>query len=574
MSQTKAQLIDGKSAEIEFTGGSASAPAISFTGDPNTGIYSPGADQVAVATNGTGRLFVDSLGRVTVTSSASPALSVNSAIQLTGTGTSEITTSDASGLYLTCNSNVFFLQGNSDFIFRGAAATSYAERLRITSAGLVGIGTSSPDNLLHVKASGSYGGIIADNSSTTGGGTFRAYQNGSLRGTFGASGAIEGNTTSDVGLFAETGGLRFYTNGSAVAAKAILDSSGRLGIGTTSPSAELHVNPGSGNAGNVRIDNGTGSSADGYLNVEVNSGGALYETLKTGGLAHVWYNTGAERMRIDTAGRLLVGTSTARSNFNNTTDTTRLQIEGTDAATSSLSLVCNNGGGVPVASIHLAKSDGASIGSTGAVANNWDLGDIRFSGSDGTEFVQAASIACEVDGTPGANDMPGRLVFSTTADGASNPGEAMRISSGRNVLLSGCPGDTLNVTNTSGAGTTNTFIVGRYSNSAGTTDGTISLLVYTNGNVQNTNNSYGAISDIKLKENIVDANSQWDDLKALQVRNYNFKEPASRPTPKSVLSPKKLNSSPLVSSANPLTATKKATTLAPSPRASTTRCST
>jgi hypothetical protein len=40
----------------------------------------------------------------------------------------------------------------------------------------------------------------------------------------------------------------------------------------------------------------------------------------------------------------------------------------------------------------------------------------------------------------------------------------------------------------------------------------------------NTNNSYGAISDIKLKENIVDASSQWDDLKALQVRKYNFKE--------------------------------------------------
>ena len=48
--------------------------------------------------------------------------------------------------------------------------------------------------------------------------------------------------------------------------------------------------------------------------------------------------------------------------------------------------------------------------------------------------------------------------------------------------------------------------------------------VFTNGNVENTNNSYGAISDIKLKENIVNANSQWDDLKALQVRKYNFKE--------------------------------------------------
>ena len=50
------------------------------------------------------------------------------------------------------------------------------------------------------------------------------------------------------------------------------------------------------------------------------------------------------------------------------------------------------------------------------------------------------------------------------------------------------------------------------------------MYVYSNGNLVNTNNSYGAISDIKLKENIVDANSQWADLKALKVRNYNFKE--------------------------------------------------
>ena len=42
------------------------------------------------------------------------------------------------------------------------------------------------------------------------------------------------------------------------------------------------------------------------------------------------------------------------------------------------------------------------------------------------------------------------------------------------------------------------------------------------GNVTNTNNSYGSLSDVKLKENIVDANSQWDDIKALKVRNFNF----------------------------------------------------
>ena len=44
-----------------------------------------------------------------------------------------------------------------------------------------------------------------------------------------------------------------------------------------------------------------------------------------------------------------------------------------------------------------------------------------------------------------------------------------------------------------------------------------------NGNAQNTNNSYAGTSDRELKENEVDANSQWDDIKALQIKNYNFK---------------------------------------------------
>ena len=48
--------------------------------------------------------------------------------------------------------------------------------------------------------------------------------------------------------------------------------------------------------------------------------------------------------------------------------------------------------------------------------------------------------------------------------------------------------------------------------------------VLASGNVQNSNNSYGQISDVSLKENIVDANSQWADIKAVKVRNYNFKE--------------------------------------------------
>ena len=54
------------------------------------------------------------------------------------------------------------------------------------------------------------------------------------------------------------------------------------------------------------------------------------------------------------------------------------------------------------------------------------------------------------------------------------------------------------------------------------TSGTIVYKVAVNGNVTNTNNSYGAISDQKLKENISDASSQWEDIKAIRVRNYSM----------------------------------------------------
>jgi len=54
------------------------------------------------------------------------------------------------------------------------------------------------------------------------------------------------------------------------------------------------------------------------------------------------------------------------------------------------------------------------------------------------------------------------------------------------------------------------------------------FIVYANGNVQNSNNSYGQLSDIKLKENVVDSNSQWNDIKQLKVRNFNFKNDSTK----------------------------------------------
>jgi hypothetical protein len=147
---------------------------------------------------------------------------------------------------------------------------------------------------------------------------------------------------------------------------------------------------------------------------------------------------------------------------------------------------------------------------------------VRFSGANGTGYDSAAEIYAEVDGTPGASgDMPGRLVFSTTADGASSPTERMRISN--DGTLNSFNSDGIVSRSSAAAGTTINGFALTYG-ATNTTSGTVSFVVKTNGDVQNTNNSYGAISDVKLKENVVDASSQWDDLKALQVRKYNLKE--------------------------------------------------
>jgi len=63
------------------------------------------------------------------------------------------------------------------------------------------------------------------------------------------------------------------------------------------------------------------------------------------------------------------------------------------------------------------------------------LGLLEFDGADGTQLLQGAGIEALVDGTPGTNDMPTRLVFSTTADGASSPTERVRIDSSGNLLV-------------------------------------------------------------------------------------------------------------------------------------------
>ena len=111
---------------------------------------------------------------------------------------------------------------------------------------------------------------------------------------------------------------------------------------------------------------------------------------------------------------------------------------GVGGGTASLgAFLYNNAATGFAGSLSLGKSTSATVGSQGLVAASDLLGAIYFNGSDGANFIRGAQITSQVDGTPGTNDMPGRLVFSTTADGASSPTERMRIDSAGRVGIGG-----------------------------------------------------------------------------------------------------------------------------------------
>ncbi len=141
---------------------------------------------------------------------------------------------------------------------------------------------------------------------------------------------------------------------------------------------------------------------------------------------------GTGRLFIDSSGRLLVGSSTARSLYG---QTGVLQTEGTGYASSGVNIILNNASTAgPL--LMLGKSRGSANGSNTIVQNGDTLGEIYFCGADGTDLdTPGASIRAVVDGAPGSDDMPCRLEFSTTADGASSPTERMRISSTGIVTL-------------------------------------------------------------------------------------------------------------------------------------------
>jgi hypothetical protein len=175
---------------------------------------------------------------------------------------------------------------------------------------------------------------------------------------------------------------------------------------------------------------------------------ALHQTGSVEGVGDFRFSTGdgagalTERIRLNSSGSLLLGLTSSRTN--NLSSASLLQLEAVNSAATGA--LVRNSADTSGAGLILGKSRGTSVGSFTAVVSGDRLGTLSFSGTDGTTMLSAATIFSEVDGTPGTNDMPGRLVFSTTADGGSSPTERMRIDSSGNVGIgTSSPGTKLTV---------------------------------------------------------------------------------------------------------------------------------
>jgi len=155
---------------------------------------------------------------------------------------------------------------------------------------------------------------------------------------------------------------------------------------------------------------------------------------------------------IDANGNVISGYTTALTSLSGITPS--IQVAGANLNSSSIGAF-NYSNTVNGAFLTFAKSRNGSIGSETVVQSGDNLLTIRAYGSDGVAPIQAAQIRVEVDGTPGTNDMPGRLVFSTATDASpSVVTEAMRINSTQEVIIGGTTAleaGGLSVQSTSGA---------------------------------------------------------------------------------------------------------------------------
>ena len=323
-----------------------------------------------------------------------------------------------------------------------ASGQNLTERMRIDSSGNVGIGTTSPTSKMTVKATGS---SFAD-----------------------ASLVLENYNTTDRTYLAHTGG-KFYLSNDGSTTHMLVDASGNVGIGTSSPASKLDVSGEALIQGRLQVT----SSAPEVL-FSVPSGG-LDSRIHNDGSGNFIFGTGTnsttptERLRIDSSGNVKIGTNTDRYSYL-TASTANLQIDG--------GVVFEPGSG-----------------------NNVEIFNYR---ATATLFGNGGSEAMRIDSS-------GNLLVGKTS--ADNTTQGVRIyATGRQSIVS--EADTALIVNRrTSDGTIADF------RKDGTTVGSIS--------VTGSATAYNTSSDQRLKDNIVDAPSASDDIDAIQVRSFDWKADGS-----------------------------------------------
>ena len=308
---------------------------------------------------------------------------------------------------------------------------------------------------------------------------------------------IEGQSINSTGIGTFSGGVKVGT-------AATIHSTGQFNIGVA---AAMFANGNATYAGIVTASNttisstgiGIGAATNGSANypsvtISGNSGGAIHfeddgdlmadiygdasgltlSTRKTSDAILFQLNSGSvgEKARFDSSGRLLINTTTSRSCA---AGDHKIQVENTSTEGISLTRTTADAGGINLSFI---KTRNGSI-----VQDDDDCGAINWFADDGTDTNSyVARIQGAVDGTPGSNDTPGRLVFSTTNDGGHTTTERMRIDKDGKICIGG---DSPN-TATLNINTTGHYVV--------TNSGRAAKGIHVRGNGGNSGEYGGAIS--------------------------------------------------------------------------------
>jgi hypothetical protein len=321
-----------------------------------------------------------------------------------------------------------------------------------------------------------------------------------------------------------------------------------LGIGTSSPARKLQVN--SGEAVAARFTRSGGIVANNSLEW-FDGTNAWYAGVSGSNFWGVGYNTSgaidSAAIRLDSSGNLGLGVTP--SAWFSTIRALQIgsvggaSIAGNTSAGGSATIGLNVYFDAAAATARYGASSFASRYTQLNGAHEWYTAPSGTAGN-AISFTQAMTVSS--DGTfrvKGAGTAGSTDAFQVSG---SAPADAARITSGGDLLVgttTSAANERLNVVKAAP-----TSYVARFENSnnasgdqvarsvlgtncnntssyhiVATTGGTDRLYIFGNGDVQNTNNSYGAISDLKLKENVTDATPKLDDLLQVRVVNYNLR---------------------------------------------------